>query len=169
MLFSKKYIVTFTVVNTFLVGLALSVSQTPGLARMAQNSPIQRTPVQPQIQPNTNFGVSPDFKGNWKGNLHAKGDDALTILEIVVFSNSGSNYQGTWKHHGSKYDAKNDTWEDTILQQGTLKASRQGNEVTLELNGFNGKKLVLSGTLTPSKISGEVVGFSNFVFSFAKQ
>lgn len=169
MLFSPKFIVLFSVVNTLSLGLILSVSSSSGLAEIAQSRQLQRTPVQSEIQPNTNFGISPGFKGNWKGNLNAKGDDVLTVVEIVVSSNSGSNYQGTWKHHGSKYNPQNDTWEDAILQQGTLKASRQGNEVTLELNGFNGNKLVLSGTLTPSKISGEVVGNSHFVFSFAKQ
>ncbi|EAW38604.1 hypothetical protein [Lyngbya sp. PCC 8106] len=169
MIFHPKSIVVFTVVNTLSVGFILTSLSTSGLAESVQRRQIQRSPVQSQIKPNTNLGISPGLQGNWKGNINAQGDDVLTSVEIIVTSKSGSNYQGTWKHHGSKYNAQQDSWEDTILQQGSLKASRQGNEITLELDGFNSNKLVLAGLLTPSKISGEVVGNSHFVFSFLKQ
>ncbi len=169
MAFSRKSLVIFTFVNTLSLGLMLSVNLTPGIARTAQNRPIQRNSGQSQIQDNTNFGVSPNFKGNWEGRVYPKGDDTSTVLEISVSSKSGSNYQGTWKHHGAKYNPQSDSYEDTILQQGILKASRTGNEVTMELNGYHQNKLLLKGTLTPSQISGEVVGNSHFLFFFDKQ
>ena len=154
--FSLKSIAVATVATLSLgSGLVLGSSQNPATAQTLTVQPIQSTPVNARPQGRLPLKASPSIIGTWEGNIHAKGDDVLTPIKVVIASGDNT----TWQLMVGNYD------------QGSGNSSLQNNNVAIELENFAGQDVMLNGVLenNGSKIVGEVAGNGNFVFSLSKK
>ncbi|MBE9182919.1 hypothetical protein IQ268_30755 [Oculatella sp. LEGE 06141] len=160
MYFSKQTIALTMIVSTLSGALTFTVSP-QAEAQVVRQGRSDRTIVAPAVEPLRPLRLTApiSLSGNWQGNIHSSGDDVLTHLTLQITA-SGSGYQGNWQLHG----------QAGVLQQGSLNASKQGNAITLALEGFNGNQpIVLTGTIGSggTTMSGQIVN-SSFVFLFTK-
>ena len=156
MYFSKQTIALATLVTTLTSGLALTVNPVQASAQTIQP---RLTAASPTVQsPGLARFAAPLFlNGSWQGNIHAKGDDALSYLSLKM-TGKDSTYQGTWQLEG----------QDGPLQKGSFSATKQGNAIAIKLEKFNGNQaILLSGTAGATSMAGTVVN-TNLVFSFKK-
>ncbi|AHJ30760.1 hypothetical protein PN465_18320 [Nodularia spumigena CS-584] len=155
---------TMMTVSTISVstGLALSGSISAASAQTNSRQMNQQLQFQPQLC------TKASITGNWKGMIVPTSDDIVIHLEMNI-SPGTAPQQGTWKFVGAS----------GTLNQGTVKASVQGNAVTLELwksqlqNNLTIIKKIgtMQGNFQDcgSKISGNgVIDNRNFTFSLSK-
>ncbi|RUT02372.1 hypothetical protein DSM106972_058500 [Dulcicalothrix desertica PCC 7102] len=93
----------------------------------------------------------PSIVGSWKGQIIPKGDDTATFIEIDVLSQAGNTKQGTWKFWG--YDTK--TQKDIVIQNGTLTATVNNNDVILELKEKGKTMIKFKTQVKNNKLTGE--------------
>ena len=159
--FALVTLTALSLTNGLMVGDA---SAETNRLRMQSVKPVQSEQTfKPSLKLKNRFSAL----GNWMGNIYAQGDDVLTQIELSFTSNN----TGTWKHHGSQYNPQTDQWEPKVLQQGSFTSAFQGNNVNIQMNNFGNKNVMLQGNIqnNGTKIAGEVVGQSPFVFYVNKQ
>ena len=161
MYFAKQTIALATLAMTLGSALAMAAYPAQVNAEIIRQGRSGSAPASPTVQPQrpTRLAIPMSVTGDWQGGMHSAGDDAVSSLALQMTGN-GSTYQGTWQLLGA----------DENLDEGSLSASKQGNTITLELEGFNGNQsIVLTGTVNANgtAMSGQVVN-SSFVFSFTK-
>ena len=165
----KISIKSFALVTLTTLSLTSSLIISEASAETKRSRTQFRQPVQSEqtFKPSLKLKTRFSALGNWMGNIYAQGDDVLTQIELSFTSNN----TGTWKHHGSQYNAQTDQWEPKVLQQGSFTSVVQGNNVTIQMNNFGNNNVVLQGDIqnNGTKIAGEVVGQNPFVFYVNKQ
>ena len=156
---------TMMTVSTISVSTGLALSGSISAASAQTNYRQINQPLRLQGQICSQASIT----GNWKTDIALGGDDILFHLEISI-SPGKAPQRGTWKVVGSP---------GQILDQGTVRASVQGNTVTLELWKSqlqnNARILKKMGTMQGnfqdcgSKISGNgVIDNRDFNFTLSK-